>query len=72
MEMNLSKRLAVFAFAALAMGTEGATDRLRAGQWETTLVGHAHVIKACVSAADAATLNGDERTLRSVAANRYA
>jgi opacity protein-like surface antigen len=66
MEMNLTNRLAAIAFAALAMASASAADRVRAGQWETTMGegARAHVMKACVGAADAAALNGDERTLR--------
>jgi hypothetical protein len=60
--------LALFGAAVLALQIPSvhAADRVRAGQWETTIGegARAHVMKACVGAAEAATANGDEKGFR--------
>jgi hypothetical protein len=58
--------LGTIATLALASGLAQATDRVHAGQWETTIESGArtHVLKACVSAAEADAANGDEKAFR--------
>lgn len=51
--------------ALTAAAAQGA-DRIQAGQWETTITagGRDRVMTHCVTAAEAATANGDEQTFR--------
>ena len=54
------------AVLALTVASAQAANRVDAGQWETTMEqgGHTRVMKTCVSAAEAAAANGDEKTFR--------
>ena len=51
---------------ALMIATARAADRVQAGQWETTISGggRERVMMACVTAAEANAMNGDEKTFR--------
>jgi hypothetical protein len=54
------------AMLALTVTAACAADRVRAGQWETTITAGARdrVMKSCVTAAEANAANGDEKTFR--------
>ncbi len=54
------------AMLALTVPAARAVDRVQAGQWETTISagGRDRVMKSCVTAAEAKTANGDEKTFR--------
>ena len=66
MKMTRTQRRAAIALLGLAALTAEAADRVREGQWETTVGegARAHVMKSCLGAADAAAMNGDERAFR--------
>ena len=51
---------------ALTITAAHAADRVQPGQWETTITagGRDRVMKSCVTAAEANTANGDEKTFR--------
>ena len=68
MQMTATKRRAAIALLGFAVLAANAADRVRAGQWETTVGegARAHVMKSCLSAADAAAMNGDEHAFRAV------
>ena len=54
------------AMLALTVTAACAADRVRAGQWETTITAGARdrVMKSCVTAAEANLANGDEKTFQ--------
>jgi Protein of unknown function (DUF3617) len=54
------------ALLALSVAAARAADRVQPGQWETTISagGQDRVMKSCVTAAEANTANGDEKTFR--------
>ena len=54
------------ALLALTVAAARAADRVQPGQWETTISagGQDRVMKSCVTAAEANTANGDEKTFR--------
>jgi hypothetical protein len=59
----------VFSCATLVFGARNTTaaDRVQAGEWETKLTlgsGEPMLTKYCITAADAASMNGDLATLR--------
>ena len=64
--MNTTAVLLSITMIALTIATARAADRVQAGQWETTISGgvHERVFKACVTAAEANAMNGDEKTVR--------
>jgi len=59
---------------ALTATSAQAVHRVDAGQWETTMEagGRTRVMKTCVTAAQAAEANGDERTFREAMAKETA
>jgi hypothetical protein len=58
--------LAVFVAIAVPAAGAGATDRVHAGEWETTIEsgGKSFSMKSCATPSQAAMMNGDDRTLR--------
>jgi len=56
----------LLALGALFALPVGAADRVRAGQWETTLhvAGHAMTKSVCLSQSDADAINGDANSIR--------
>ncbi len=60
-----SRLLIVLVFVCGAVVTSAA-DRVRAGLWETTITvaGKPVVSSGCITASDAATMNGDAATIR--------
>ena len=63
---QVKRRLLAVTLLALTVASAHAANRVDAGQWETTMEqgGHTRVLKACVTAAEAAAANGDEKTFR--------
>jgi hypothetical protein len=61
---QVKRRLLSFTLLALIVASAHAANRVDAGQWETTIEqgGQTHVLKACVTAAEAAAANGDDKT----------
>jgi hypothetical protein len=62
--------LATMSTLALTAGLPQAAERIHAGLWETTIEsgGRSQVVKQCVTPAEAAERNGDEKSLRVSAA----
>jgi hypothetical protein len=66
--MKTNRRIALASacvFAWLALPAD-ATDRIRAGQWDTTLnmQGRTRTMSACVPQVDADAMNGDAKSIR--------
>ena len=61
---QVKRRLLTVTLLALSVASAHAANRMDAGQWETTMEqgGHSRVMKTCVTAAEAAVANGDEKT----------
>lgn len=60
-------------FSCLAFPAN-ATDRVQAGQWESTLTmnGHNSTSSTCISQSDADGMNGDEKSMRAISEKKFA
>ena len=66
MKINLPKTLSlIFALMCFGLSAEAA-DRVRAGQWDTTLNLNGKIItrSTCISQSDADAINGDAKSIR--------
>lgn len=63
------RRQAVFACLAFVATSASAADRVRAGEWEVSIeLGGREIVRSmCLSAADAAAINGDAASIRAYA-----